>query len=425
MHSASYDSIANTKDVYPCEDNNDISHQEDMTDTGNLFDYSGENNNYFRFIYEDNGIFFYKHRIVADLDVEIGDIRSIINDRQRALLREIEDCVLDAEYSLQHLSNILSIVDAIISLGAIASEGEFCRPEITDDSLIVVKNGRHLLQALTVDTFVPNDTFLSPEKNLALITGPNSSGKSVYLKQVGLLVYLAHIGSFVPAEKAIIGLTDRILTRVSAVETVTKPLSSFASDLAQMRHIFLNHTSKSLCLIDEFGKGTSPIDGISLLGGCIRHFLESRSRAIFALHFTEVFQKDIIDLDQNPSIIPLRMETISESSHILDKAENSKDSIDNEFVPLYRLRLGVATSSEGFPCAKLAGVSETVLQRAAELKVSIQDMKTINMNPLCLRKDPLQSESMKEILKKFLQCYDWENASKPMIDEIIRMLLIY
>jgi len=388
-----------------------------MDEFGDIYD---DDYNRFRFVYAEGGILYYKHGLVVDLDDEIGDIRSIISDRQKLLLRELEDRILDCEYSLYQLSSLLSTIDAIISLGVIASEGDFCRPDIVEESLIVVKNGRHLLQALTVDSFVPNDTFVSPEKNIVLITGPNSSGKSVYLKQVGLLVYLAHIGSFLPAEKAIIGMTDRILTRVSAIETVTKPLSSFASDLSQIRHIILNHTPRSLCLIDEFGKGTSPVDGVALLASCIKHFIDFKSKALFVLHFTEVFHRDIINLDHIPCIIPLRMEITREETTTSTNTSDGEDA-----VPLFRLRLGVSTSSEGFPCARAAGIAESVLQRAKDIKDTITNGENIRANPQCIKNDPLLIPKNKALLKKFVAVGNWENAPKPKLDGIVNALLNY
>eukprot|EP01035_Chromulina_nebulosa_P020669 gene20669-26798_t len=129
---------------------------------------------------------------------------------------------------------------------------------------------------LTVDSFITNDTYISSEHNIAIITGPNSSGKSVYLKQVGVLVYLAHIGCYLPCEKAIIGLTDCIMTRVSCVESTVTPLSSFSIDLCQVNKMFSCATSKSLCLLDEFGKGTTPIDGVSLLAATLQKFVKMK-----------------------------------------------------------------------------------------------------------------------------------------------------
>ena len=173
------------------------------------------------------GLMYFKHPVVYALDESIGDIHARLLDRQKDLLLEVECEVLECEYHFLQLAVILECLDAIISLGSIAKERNYTRPEIVEESVVIVKAGRHPLQELTVDNFIPNDVFMSPDKHIGIITGLNGSGKSIYLKQVGLLVFLAHVGSFLPCERAVIGLCDRILTRVSSVESAACPLSAF------------------------------------------------------------------------------------------------------------------------------------------------------------------------------------------------------
>ena len=333
----------------------------------------------FQFIYAQGSSCYYKHRIVTELDDTIGDVQSSITDRQRALLLEVEDFLLDAEASLQKLAAMLSKIDALISLGMIAIEMDFVRPEIVEESVIIIKEGRHLLQELTVEgAFVPNDTFINTAKNIALITGPNSSGKSVYLKQVGLLVYLAHIGSWLPCTKAIIGLTDRIMTRISCYESVAAAQSSFSLDLGQVAKMIKAHTPRTLCLIDEFGKGTTPVDGIALLATTIKHFTKSKAKAIFVLHFTEILHPEILDATAMQSILTFCMEThrpartasdsngyisdqdFNEGTERGEGAASGSDWREGEgegesTMPLFRLKLGVAPSSDGIACARTAG----------------------------------------------------------------------
>ncbi len=188
----------------------------------------------FRFVFSEDNAGYYKHPIVEDLDNTVGDIKSILSDYQKMLILQVEERLLDLETQMHKFSEMLATLDAHISMAVISTEMKFTRPEIVEDNLIIIKNGRHPLQELTVETFVPNDTYINGEKSIALITGPNSSGKSVYLKQVGIIIYLAHIGCYVPSEKAIVGLTDRIMTRISSVETAASPQSSFSLDLCQV-----------------------------------------------------------------------------------------------------------------------------------------------------------------------------------------------
>jgi DNA mismatch repair protein MSH5 len=228
----------------------------------------------YEFKFEDVKL-YYKCSITHEMDDSIGDIKNDLLDYQKRILRAIEEELLDKETQLHQLSSALGELDALISLGQIALERQYVRPEISDESTIIIKGGRHPLQEMTTtEGFIPNDTYLGPDKNVGLITGANASGKSVYIKQVGLLVYLAHLGSFLPCERAIIGLTDCILTRIASLETASKAQSSFTLDLNQVSHMLSSHTSRSLCLIDEFGKGTSPIDGIALvriITSCVQH----------------------------------------------------------------------------------------------------------------------------------------------------------
>jgi DNA mismatch repair protein MSH5 len=316
-------------------------------------------------IFAQNGRQYFKHAAVRALDDRIGDIHSTILDTQKVLLRGVEDSVLDLEPDLQRVGSALADVDALLALGIVAAEMDFVRPDISEEPIIAIKQGRHPLQELTVDIFVPNDTLVSETSNVGVITGPNGSGKSVYVKQVGVLVYLAHIGSWLPCEKAIIGLTDKILTRIESVESVTTPSSSFALDLTQMNRMLATHTQRSLCLVDEFGKGTAPIDGIAMLATIIAKFVSTKTRALFVLHFTEVLDARLLGQETLDSLSVFRMETV------FDPATNpaAKHILHT---PVYKLGVGICEDSQGMACAKEAGVPDEVLERSYHIKECMQ-----------------------------------------------------
>lgn len=383
----------------------------------------------FKFIYQQGDIQYFKHPIVEELDESLGDVKSDIVDRQKVLLLTLEEKILDVEEQLQQLASSLSTMDALISLGTLANEQNLTEPEISDDPVIIIKNGRHLLQELTVDNFVPNDTYLSSEKNVGLITGPNTSGKSVYLKQVGIVVYLAHIGSFVPCERAIIGLTDQIMTRISSVESVSAPQSAFALDLQQISKMVANCTRNSLCLVDEFGKGTTPVDGIALLAATVKYFTKHGGRSLFVLHFTEILHDEILATENMKQVACYRMEVIHNRStkrpeyidtdpifeeNQVDASNARNDNLNEsacldweECTPLFKLKLGITSSSEGLACAGNAGVENTVIRRASDVKSRIKSNQTIDV-PEDTEPSFQLDFHQKSLLQIFLRCNDWD-----------------
>jgi len=379
----------------------------------------------FVFVYKQDGIHYYKHAVVCDLDRSIGDIKSLISDRRKALMLGLEDLVLDAEQQMQQLSTVVSTIDALISLGTLAVEQSLVCPEIADDPVILIKGGRHLLQQLTVDAFIPNDTCISADKNVALITGPNTSGKSVYLKQVALIVYLAHIGSFVPCEKARIGLTDAILTRINSVETVSAPQSAFALDLQQMSKMLRSHTARSLCVIDEFGKGTTPVDGIALLAATVKHFALHKGSAIFVLHFTEIMDDQILSNDLMCSISCFQMQTYNPRSRLRatergdDYCEVEDPSDWDECAPLFKLHRGVAQSSQGTACAKSAGVDEEILQRASYIKSCVLSHSAIRPLANTQALDAIRDNA--HLITLFLRTSNWLDESQEVLDKLQEM----
>lgn len=221
---------------------------------------------------------------------------------------------------------------------------------------------------MTVDTFVPNDTKVSDNGRIHIITGPNYSGKSIYIKQVALVVFLSHIGSFVPADSATVGMTDRIFCAMG-YKSMTTEQSTFMVDLHQVGMMLRQATPRSLCLLDEFGKGTLTEDGIGLLGGTIHHFAnyECPPKVLLCTHLTEIFNDTFL----------LKSENIKYYTMSVLKPDNSCSSVD-DIVFLYRLVPGHALLSYGLHCARLAGVPEEVVERATFVLEAAKSNKPIS-----------------------------------------------
>lgn len=210
----------------------------------------------FAYVFIQENEAFFKNDDMRRLDEEIGDLDAFIKDTESMIVSELEEDILDCETELRSTFGAFAIVDCLLAFASCAADLNFVRPTILrTDSGIFIENGRHPLQELIVDNeFIPNDTNIDDSRRINVVTGPNFSGKSCYTRQVGVLVYMTHIGCFVPCDSARISLTDQILARISSVETCAVPQSSFQLDLTQMATILSRSTENSLVLIDEFGK---------------------------------------------------------------------------------------------------------------------------------------------------------------------------
>ncbi|XP_023553301.1 DNA mismatch repair protein MSH5 isoform X1 [Cucurbita pepo subsp. pepo] len=300
--------------------------------------------------------YFYRSPKTRELDNLLGDIyHKILEDMERAIIRDLVSHILVFSLHLLKAVDFAAELDCFLSLALIARQNNYVRPVLSADSMLDIKNGRHILQEMAVDTFIPNDTKIFDDGRVIIITGPNYSGKSIYIKQVALIVFLSHIGSFVPADAATVGLTDRIFCAMGS-KHMTAEQSTFMIDLLQVGMMLRQATCQSLCLIDEFGKGTLTEDGIGLLGGTIDHFASSNDspKVLVCTHLTELI---------NESLLPM-CKRIKFYNMSVIRPDN--DCTENEdIVFLYRLVPGHALPSYGLHCALLAGVPDEVIKRAA------------------------------------------------------------
>lgn len=282
--------------------------------------------------------------------------------------------ILDHEQALATASDVCGDLDSLLALSLGADKYNLTAPQMTHANVIHIQGGRHPLQELVVPSFIANDTLLTGGlgdeqddrsivtdemgdlPSVLVLTGPNHSGKSVYLKQVALIVFLAHIGSFVPAEAACIGLTDRLLTRIATRESVSRNESAFAIDLKQAAFSINFATRRSLILIDEFGKGTNSMDGAGLVTALLNHFVNlgnDAPKVLAATHFHEIFEQDLLHGAPRLALAHMDVRVDLEANHS-----------DDQVTYLFRLTPGRSASSFGSRCAAMNGVDGAVVKRA-------------------------------------------------------------
>lgn len=322
---------------------------------------------------------YFKNNRMRQMDRDLGDLWAVICDREIEISHDLAQKVLEKENLLVEASDICGELDCLLALAHGVSEYKLCRPWLVEDNIIDIRGGRHLIQELTVPSYVANDTFLvggrdeygtqelaSEHPTMLLLTGPNFSGKSVYLKQVALIVYMAQIGSFVPAEHARLGITDKIMTRITARETVSKGQSSFMIDLQQIAWAISAFTSRSLLVIDEFGKGTDSCDGAGLAAGVFRYLLSLGAKApkvVACTHFHEIFEQGLM----SESSIGLGLRQMEVQVTEKHRSPNESGTHNSEVVYLYNVRPGRSTLSYGTQCAAMNGVPNAVVERAGQL----------------------------------------------------------
>ncbi|WP_418548311.1 MutS-related protein, partial [Hungatella sp.] len=251
-------------------------------------------------------------------------------------------------------------IDVMTSLSAVATKNNYVKPRINEKGVIDIKNGRHPVveKMMRDDLFVANDTYLDNTKNrLSIITGPNMAGKSTYMRQTALIVLMAQLGSFVPADEANIGICDRIFTRVGASDDLASGQSTFMVEMTEVANILRNATKNSLIVLDEIGRGTSTFDGLSIAWAVVEHISNPKllgAKTLFATHYHELTELE---------------GTINGVNNYCIAVKEQGDDI----VFLRKIVKGGADKSYGVQVAKLAGVPDSVIVRAKELLVELSD----------------------------------------------------
>lgn len=319
----------------------------------------------------------------------------ILNAQERAA--ELEESIYQevcdeiAHYAERILANAraMACVDVYASLAEVAQRSRYVRPTLTDGNRIDIEAGRHpVVEQALEEPFVPNDTHLDDEELILIITGPNMSGKSTYLRQVALIVLMAQIGSFVPADAATIGLVDRIFTRVGAQDQISAGQSTFMVEMIETANILNHATPRSLLILDEIGRGTSTYDGISIAWAVAEHIRSHsalHAKTLFATHYHE-----LTELEQLlPGVRNYNVAVVEEGDRVIF---------------LHRIVPGCADRSYGIHVARLAGIPPSVVVRAQELleklegqgqRVSLEPHESVESRQLSLF--PAASPVLKEL----------------------------
>ena len=276
------------------------------------------------------------------------------------LFSNVRDRVGQEVIRIQRTAKAIAGLDVFASLALVAERNHYVRPKVNEGGIIDIKGGRHPVveQMIDNDMFIANDTYLdNTKKRISIITGPNMAGKSTYMRQTALIVLMAQIGSFVPADKAVIGIVDRIFTRVGASDDLASGQSTFMVEMTEVANILRNATAKSLLILDEIGRGTSTFDGLAIAWAVIEHISNTKlcgAKTLFATHYHE-----LTELEGKLSGV---------TNYCIAVKEKGDD-----IVFLRKIVKGGADKSYGIQVAKLAGVPDSVINRAKELVEELSD----------------------------------------------------
>ena len=283
-----------------------------------------------------------------------------LNGLEYDLFCQVRDSIAAEVVRIQATAKAVAMIDVFASLSVVAVQNNFVRPKINEKGIIDIKGGRHPVveKMMNNDMFIANDTYLDNSANrVSIITGPNMAGKSTYMRQTALIVLLAQVGSFVPADSANICIVDRIFTRVGASDDLASGQSTFMVEMTEVANILRNATPKSLLILDEIGRGTSTFDGLSIAWAVVEHIANKNilgAKTLFATHYHE----------------------LTELEGTLDGVNNYCIAVKekgDDIVFLRKIVKGGADKSYGIQVAKLAGVPDSVIARAKQLVTELSD----------------------------------------------------
>ena len=294
--------------------------------------------------------------------------------REKGLYDELTDTIAEQLLPLQDSFTTVAELDVLANLAERADTLALCRPELVDEPGLHISAGRHpVVEQVLDDAFIPNDLVLDSHRRMLIITGPNMGGKSTFMRQTALIAILAHIGSFVPAQKAKVGPVDRVFTRIGSSDDLAGGRSTFMVEMTETANILHNATRQSLVLMDEIGRGTSTFDGLSLAWACANHLaVKIQALTLFATHYFE--------LTQLPDIV----------AHVVNVHLSAKEQ-DDTILFLHKVMEGPASQSYGLQVAKLAGVPAPVISNARKKLLQLEK-QDLNNQALANANAPLQTD---------------------------------
>jgi DNA mismatch repair protein MutS len=283
---------------------------------------------------------------------------------EKSLYQELFDKILPELGQLQTLSQAVAELDVLTNFAERAQSLNYVKPVLSDETGINIEAGRHVVvEQMTPDAFIANPIVLTEQRKMLIITGPNMGGKSTYMRQTALIVLLAHVGCYVPADSANIGLVDRIFTRIGASDDLASGRSTFMVEMTETANILHNATDKSLVLLDEIGRGTSTYDGLSLAWACAEMLaLKTKAFTLFATHYFEL----TLLADQITTLANVHLDAMEHNDNIIF---------------MHAIQEGAASKSFGLQVAQLAGVPKTVINRAKQRLSELESKQAPSVLP--------------------------------------------
>ncbi len=330
-----------------------------------------------------------------------------INTMEYELFVEVRENVALYTERIQRTAGALAQLDVLSALAEVAVENDYVKPEVNGDDKIIIKRGRHPMVERFIgrNGFIPNDAYIdNEERRLVIVTGPNMSGKSTYLRQIAIIVLMAQMGSFVPADQATIGVVDRIFTRVGAYDDLTMGQSTFMVEMNETANILNNATSRSLIILDEIGRGTSTFDGLSIAWAVAEYIHQQNkigAKTLFATHYHQ----------------------LTELEELLPGVKNCHISIvekDDELIFIREVVDGQSDRSYGIQVAKLAGLPEEVIGRASDILKKLEEEAAIDVRYERSRSKGRRSRARKSTTDTG-QLPLFTAAPDPIIEELKRM----